>query len=209
MLRPVPREDLQHSVVRFAAESSAVAATAPGPSVAPPAKKQRRSSAPSSSNSGAHGGTVSYTRATTVGESSSGTVGTQEAAYAYPSAAEALYSSSVRATVSVPSMAVDASVTSSVLPPSTALSNTAPISSPLQVDAEVDLTKAYPKMKEIFTFFWELELPDRFVNGAFFGRITELNFRDFGLERFFPDYTNLLFIKVSKYRFSAIICILF
>lgn len=176
VLKPVPRKELTHTVVKFSGDTNAATAQ-------PPAKKQKRSvggSASSSVSSSSGRGGVSISSAESMYARSAGL---RESAYAQP-----------------PIVAVP---TSSLLPINLAQPITSSVSTsvPVPVSNEpiIDLKTVYPKMKSIVAYFWDLELPDRFVNGAFFGRIMANNYKDFGMEIFRPDFTNLLFIKVILY----------
>ncbi len=55
----------------------------------------------------------------------------------------------------------------------------------------------FSKMVELFSYFWDLEISDPKVNGAFFGRIDEYTYKDFGLIRYQPNFINLLQIKAN------------
>ena len=54
----------------------------------------------------------------------------------------------------------------------------------------------YNKMNEIFKVFWELDLEGP-VSLIYFGRISEQNYRDFGIDKFEGTLNNLSYIKVS------------
>lgn len=190
VLKPAPREELTHTVVKFAGDTNAAVA-------GPPVKKQKRSSAGAGSSS-----SRGSSAAMGVASTGTGSGGTREVAYSYTAKAEALYSSTVQTkTIITPPITastapIPSAGTSST--PSVPASVSAPASVSTPEEPTIDLTVAYPKMKAIVTHFWELDLPDRFVNGAFFGRITALNYRDFGMDSYRHDFTNLIFIKVSS-----------
>ena len=53
------------------------------------------------------------------------------------------------------------------------------------------------KINLIFSYFWNLEITDTLVNIAYFGRINEDNYKEFGFDVYYNDFINLLYIKVS------------
>ena len=55
------------------------------------------------------------------------------------------------------------------------------------------------KINLIFSYFWNLEITDTLVNIAYFGRINEYNYKEFGFDVYYNDFINLLYIKVSIY----------
>jgi hypothetical protein len=61
----------------------------------------------------------------------------------------------------------------------------------------VSQEKACLIINNIFKDFWEIEIDDSSVNGAIFGRINYLNYKEFGMENYIEDYCNLPVIKVD------------
>ena len=205
LLKPLPREEITHTVIKFAGDPNAAVA-------APPAKKQRRSagSGAGAGSSGSGGGGVSRgvakttaTSTTTSAESAYARSTThRETVHSHSNTAETLYSSAIHTSTGISTSTSIHSNLNSNSSITTGASSGPAFSSSTVVSATesegpiVDLATVYPKMKSIVEHFWDLELPDRLVNGAFFGRITAGNYKDFGLETYRHDFTNLIFIKV-------------
>ena len=59
----------------------------------------------------------------------------------------------------------------------------------------------YPAISKLFEEFWDMEMDEdptsQGAEGAFFGRINQNNYADFGLAEYFDDFCNLPVIKVS------------
>jgi hypothetical protein len=72
--------------------------------------------------------------------------------------------------------------------------------------------KLHAHLNQFFEYFWELELDNTQANAAFFGRINEYNYLEFGLIHFMVDHVNFPVIKVRHICFIAIVfshCILY
>ncbi len=60
------------------------------------------------------------------------------------------------------------------------------------------------KIESVFRYFWEdLFIPDLNVSGPFFGRITEQNYREFGLER----HTGGVFVNLVQIKVCVCMCV--
>jgi hypothetical protein len=64
------------------------------------------------------------------------------------------------------------------------------------VHSYVHNTKLYGQLNAFFEYFWDLEIDNTQANAAFFGKINEFNYLEFGLSHFTHSHVNFPVIKV-------------